>query len=171
MGLRDRRKSEPEEKVIEINAEMKGTLSFSDPVNLRINGIFAGSLQTKGTLTVGETANVEAKITGENIIVAGKITGDVLATKMLVLMPSAELFGNISTPKLNIVEGAIFEGQCQMMKEQLTVDEAAKYLELDISSLVEMANTGALPGIKNGNEWKFERAKIDHWIAVEKAKG
>jgi len=171
MALRDRRKNEPEEKMIEINAEMQGTLSFSDPVNLRINGIFSGALQTKGTLTVGETANVEAKITGENIIIAGKVKGDVLASKMLVLMPSAELFGNMSTPKLNIVEGAIFEGQCQMLKEQLTADETARYLELDTPSVVEMANAGTLPGIRDGSEWKFERAKIDHWIALEKAKG
>ncbi|MFA6379131.1 MAG: polymer-forming cytoskeletal protein [Candidatus Omnitrophota bacterium] len=172
MGLRDKRnKNEPEEKVIEINAEMQGTLTFGDPVNLRINGIFSGALQTKGTLTVGETASVEAKITGENIIVAGKVKGNVLASKMLVLMPSAELFGNISTPKLNIVEGAIFEGQCQMFNEHLTLDETARYLELDTPSVLEMANTGTLPGIKEGNDWKFERAKIDHWIALEKAKG
>jgi len=171
MALRDRRKNEPEEKLIEINAEMQGTLSFSDPVNLRINGIFSGALQTKGTLTVGETANVEAKITGENIIIAGKVKGDVLASKMLVLMPSGELFGNISTPKLNIVEGAIFEGQCQMLKEQLTAEETARYLELDTPSVIEMATAGTLPGIREGNDWKFERAKIDHWIALEKAKG
>ncbi len=171
MALRDRRKNEPEEKLIEINAEMQGTLSFSDPVNLRINGIFSGALQTKGTLTVGETANVEAKITGENIIIAGKVKGDVLASKMLVLMPSGELFGNISTPKLNIVEGAIFEGQCQMLKEQLTAEETARYLELDTPSVIEMATAGTLPGIREGNDWKFERAKIDHRIALEKAKG
>lgn len=172
MALRDRRgKNEPEQKLIEINAEMKGTLSFSDPVNLRINGLFVGSLETKGTLTVGETARVEAKITGENVIVAGKIQGDVLASKMLVLMPSAELMGNISTPKLNIVEGAIFEGQCRMLNEQLSLEETARYLELDISSVVEMANAGTLPGIKTDDAWKFDRAKIDHWITLEKAKG
>ncbi len=171
MGLRDRKKNEPEEKAIEINAEMKGTLTFNDPVNLRINGLFSGSLQTKGTLTVGESANVEARITGESVIIAGKVKGDVVASTMLVLMPSAELLGNISTPKLNIVEGAIFEGQCQMFKEQFSLDETARYLELDLSSVLEMANTGTLPGIKEGNDWRFERAKIDHWITLEKAKG
>ena len=172
MALRDRRgRNEPEQKLIEINAEMKGTLSFSDPVNLRINGLFVGALETKGTLTVGETATVEAKITGENIIVAGKIQGDVVASKMLVLMPSAELLGNISTPKLNIVEGAIFEGQCRMLNEVLSLDEVSRYLELDASSIIEMANAGTLPGTKTGEDWTFDRAKVDHWITLEKAKG
>lgn len=172
MGLRDKRgRNESEEKVIEINAEMKGTLTFNDPVNLRINGAFSGALQAKGTLTIGETANVDAKITGENVILAGKLKGDVLASKMLVLMPSGELLGNISTPKLNIVEGAIFEGRCQMLAEQFSLEETAKYLEIDQAAVLEMAGAGTLPGIKDGSSWKFERAKIDHWIAMEKAKG
>jgi excisionase family DNA binding protein len=150
---------------------MQGTLKFSDPVNLRINGLFAGTLQTKGTLTVGETATVDAKITGENIVIAGKVKGDVLASKMLVLMPSAELIGNISTPKLNIVEGAIFDGKCQMLREQFNLEEVSRYLELDISSVIEMANAGTLPANKSGEEWKFDRSRIDNWIALEKAKG
>jgi len=170
--MRDKRnKRDSEEKVIEINAEMQGTLSFGDPVNLRINGMFEGTLQTRGTLTIGEEASVEARITGENIIVAGKVKGDVSAQTMLVLMPTAELTGNITTPKLNIVEGAIFQGKCHMLNESLTLEEASKYLELDIPSVIEMANAGNIPATRSGDEWKFERAKIDRWIVLEKAKG
>ena len=54
MPLRLRRdsKEQPEEKSIEINAQMQGSLTFEDPVNLKINGNFKGSLNTKGTLTI-----------------------------------------------------------------------------------------------------------------------
>ena len=62
----------PEEKVIEINAQMDGELAFGDTVNLRINGRFTGRLDTKGTLTIGQSAQVEAHVNGENIVVAGK---------------------------------------------------------------------------------------------------
>ncbi len=172
MAIRDRRnKGNSEEKVIEINAEMQGTLSFTDPVNLRINGNFNGTLQTLGTLTVGETATIDARITGENIVIAGKVKGDVTAKTMLVLMPSSELIGNITTPKLNIVEGAIFQGKCQMLSDQLTIDDVAQYLELDIPSVTEMVNSGNIPATREGEQWKFERAKIDRWIILEKAKG
>ncbi len=172
MAIRDRKnKRDSEEKVIEINAEMQGTLSFTDPVNLRINGNFNGTLQTRGTLTVGETATIDARITGENIVIAGKVKGDVTAKTMLVLMPSSELTGNITTPKLNIVEGAVFQGKCQMLSDQLTIDDVSKYLELDIPSITEMVNSGNIPATKDGEQWKFERAKIDRWIILEKAKG
>ena len=168
MALRDRR--ETEEKSIEISAQMQGTLSFKDPVNLKINGNFNGTLETKGTLTIGSTATVEAHINGENIIIAGKVKGDIVAKKMLVLMPSSVLNGNISTPKLNIVEGAIFQGQCQMMDEFLNVEEVSKYLELDAISIVQLADAGNIPARKSGDTWTFERKRIDEWAAAGKVK-
>ena len=43
-----------EDKIIEISAQMQGSLRFEDPVSLKINGQFQGSLETKGTLSVGK---------------------------------------------------------------------------------------------------------------------
>ena len=171
MALGGRRQVEsPEEKTIEINAQMQGTLSFKDPVNLKINGNFQGTLDTRGTLTIGNLANVEAHIGGDNIVVAGKVKGDVIAKKMLVMMPTAVLTGNISTPKLNIVEGAIFQGQCQMIDEFLNIDEVAKYLELDITSISQLADAGNIPAKRSGDTWTFERKRIDEWAASGKIK-
>lgn len=183
MALRDRRRgNEPEEKTIEINAQMQGTLSFKDPVSLKINGNFTGTLETRGTLTVGSTASVEAHITGENIVIAGRVKGDIMAKKMLVLMPTAVLTGNISTPKLNIVEGAVFQGKCQMSEgtaaavnaasdiDMLDLDAVAKYLELDRPAILDLANSGKIPAVKNGDSWTFERSKIDMWAATGKIK-
>ena len=171
MGLRGKREPEPiVEKTIEINAQMQGSLSFKDPVNLKINGNFNGTLDTRGTLTVGNTSIVEAHITGENIVVAGKVKGDIVAKKMLVLLPTGILHGNISTPKLNIVEGAIFQGQCQMVEEFLNVDEVGKYLELDTPSIMELVDSGKIPANRSGNSWTFERRRIDEWAASERIK-
>ena len=173
MALMSRRAApvvDSEEKTIEISAQMQGTLSFKDPVNLKINGNFNGTLDCKGTLTVGSTAFVEAHITGDNIIVAGKVRGDVIAKKMLVLMPTAILSGNISTPKLNIVEGAVFHGKCLMMEDVLNVDEVSKYLEIEAPTILELAGEGKIPGIKSGDNWTFERSKIDSWAAAGRIK-
>lgn len=157
-----------ENKIIDIHAQMHGSLSFSDPVSLRINGKFHGSLDTKGTLTIGEKAEVEAMINGENVIIAGKVKGDVAADKMLTLLPTAILQGNIKTPKLNIVEGAIFQGNCQMREDLLNIDEVAKYLEIDLKEIEELANSGKIPATRTGNVWKFEREQIDHWASSGK---
>jgi len=163
-------KEVPEEKVIEINAQMEGTLTFSDPVNLKIHGRYTGKLDTRGTLTIGPTAQVEANIAGENVILAGKVKGNIIAKKMLVLMPTAILHGDISTPKLNIVEGAVFQGRCHMLEDVLTIDDLAQYLEIEIPAILELATTGKIPAFKEGDAWKFDRAQIDQWASSGKVK-
>lgn len=181
MALRGRREpiEREEDKIVEINAQMQGSLTFKDPVNLKINGVFNGSLETKGTLSIGNKAIIDANISGDNIIIAGKVTGDVLAHKMLTLMPTAVLRGNISTSKLNIVEGAIFQGKCQMAEDEeigsiddnlLGIDEVAKYLEIDMDEIEALAHSGKIPGKKLGNNWKFERSQIDHWASSGRIK-
>ncbi len=158
--------SSGEEKTIEINAQMQGSLSFKDPVSLKVNGNFNGTLDVRGTLTIGNNAFVEAHISGENIVIAGKVRGDVVAKRMLVLMPTAVLTGNISTPKLNIVEGAVFQGQCQMIEDTMNLDELAKYLQIDSSSIIDLANAGKIPAKRTGDSWIFERSQIDSWAST-----
>ena len=175
LGRKNPKYEEPVDKTVEISAQMQGSLKFSDPVNLKINGQFSGSLDTKGTLTVGSSANVEADISGENIVIAGKVVGNINAATMLVLMPTASLKGNITTPKLNIVEGAIFQGNCHMdmghagtdsSEKFLDLSEVSKYLEIDLKEIEALANSGRIPATKAGNGWKFQRSKIDTWAAT-----
>ncbi|MFC1593733.1 polymer-forming cytoskeletal protein [Candidatus Omnitrophota bacterium] len=156
------------EKILDVDASMQGTLSFKDPVNLRINGTFEGNLDTKGTLTIGETAVVSAQIEGENIMIAGKVKGDILASQRVVLFPTGVLQGDIKTPRLNIVEGAVFEGNVHMLQDVLDITELSKYLEIENSSLLEWANNGKIPAFKDGNSWKFDRKKVDEWVASGK---
>lgn len=159
-----------EDKVIEISAQMHGDLTFKDQVNLRINGQFSGRLDCVGTVTIGPNALVDANVSADNVVIAGKIKGNVVARKMLVLMPSASLLGDISTLKLNIVEGAVFQGRCQMQEEYLTVDDLAQYLEIENAAIIDLAVEGKIPGIKDGDQWRFERSKIELWASSEKVK-
>jgi len=161
-------KKKVEEKVLDVDAAMQGTLSFKDPVNLRINGKFEGELETRGNLTVGQTAMVLANIVGDNIIIAGRVRGKVIAKERLTLLPTAIVEGDIYPTKLNVTEGAIFEGHCSMLHDFLNAEELARYLEVDSNSIMEWANSGKMPGRKEGNEWKFERKAIDSWVASGK---
>ena len=165
------------EKVLDVDASMQGTLIFKDYVNLKINGTFEGVLNTKGSLMIGEQAVVNADITGESIVVAGKVTGNITALKDLKLISPARVIGDIRSPLLSIAEGAIFDGTSRMLSKSdaltdnvMTPDDLAKYLEIETSLVYEWASSGRLPGTKDGAAWKFERAKIDEWIAQGKIK-
>lgn len=161
-------KKKIEEKILDVDAAMQGTLSFKEPVNLRINGKFEGNLETKGNLTISQTAVVFGDITGDNIIIGGKVKGNVVAKERLTLLPMAIMEGNIFPARLNVTEGAIFEGKCSMLHDFLNAEELAGYLEVDLNSVLEWANSGRVPGKKEGDNWKFERKAIDSWVASGK---
>lgn len=161
-------KKKLEEKILDVDASMQGTLSFKDPVNLRINVKFEGSLDAKGVLTIGPGANVSADIIGDSIIMEGKVRGKITARVSLELLPTAIFDGDIFTFRLIVSEGAIFNGKCQMLGEILNTEELARYLEVDINSILDWANQGKIPAVKQGNDWKFERKAIDSWIASGK---
>ncbi len=157
-----------EDKVLDVDASMQGTLVFKDPVNLRINGRFEGTLDIKGSLTIGQTAIINADINGDNIIIGGKVKGRIVARERLTLLPTAVVEGEIFPSKLNIAEGALFEGSCKMLQDFLNAEELARYLEVDLNSILDWANTGKLPGHKEGEKWQFERKNVDAWIAAGK---
>lgn len=158
-------KKKIEEKILDVDASMQGTLSFKDPVNLRINGKFEGNLDTRGNLTIGSTATVVADIVGDNIIVGGKVKGKITAKQRLTLLPGAVVEGEIYPARLNITEGAIFEGKCLMLHDFMNQDELSRYLEVDLKSVLEWANSGKVPAVKEGEGWMFERKAIDNWVA------
>src|SRR5262245_20803810 len=89
-----------------------GKLAFEGAV--RIEGKLEGEITAQDTLTIGETADVNAQIHGSAVIVHGKVQGDIIARKRLEIRAPGKVFGNISAPSLIIHEGVVFEGQCTM---------------------------------------------------------
>lgn len=168
MAFKKRMEEKAMDKILDVDASMQGTLVFKDPVNLRINGKFDGDLESRGNLTIGSTAVVLADIMGDNVIIAGKVKGRITAKECLTLLPTAILEGDIYPAKLNVAEGAIFEGRCTMLHDFLNPEELARYLEVDLNSVMEWVNSGKMPGHKDGSEWKFERKAIDTWVASGK---
>lgn len=157
-----------EDKILDVDASMQGTLNFKEAVNLRINGKFEGTLETKGNLTIGENANVNANIIGDNIIIGGKVKGRVIARERLTLLPTAFMQGEMLPAKLNVAEGAIIEGNCSMLQDYFNAEELARYLEVDLNSVMEWANSGKIPASKEGNNWRFERKAVETWITQGK---
>jgi len=161
-------KKKTDERTLDVDASMQGSLSFKDPVNLRINGKFEGNLDTRGNLIIGSNAQVHADITGDNIVIGGRVKGKITAKERLTLLPTAVVEGDIYPAKLNVAEGALFEGRCSMLHDFLDANELAKYLEVDLNSIMEWANAGKVPGHKEGTDWRFERKAIDSWVASGK---
>ena len=165
-------------KILDVDASLQGNLTFKDAVNLHINGNFEGRLETRGDLLIGERAVVRANIIGERIAVAGSVTGDLTAVTEIKLTASAKVNGNIQTPSLTIEKGATFQGQSRMTDAQdatkketgarnvfFTPDEVARYLSVETSVVSRWAENGNIPGSKESGQWRFDKQRIDQWIA------
>ncbi|MCM8823105.1 MAG: polymer-forming cytoskeletal protein [Candidatus Omnitrophica bacterium] len=153
-----------EERVLDVNAAMQGSLIFSDPVNLRINGRFEGNLKTKGVLTIGENAKVFADIEGEKIVIAGYVKGKIKALQGVSLTSTAEVNADIDTPILSIQEGANFNGKCKMRGEKIELKELAEYLSVEEAKIVEWVNSGKLSATKENDKLIFDRKEVEAWI-------
>lgn len=93
-------------------SKVVGTLTFSGPVEL--DGHVEGEVAAQDRLTVGESAFVQGKIMGAEVVVRGTVHGDVIASKRLSLKKPAKIIGNISSSSISIEEGVVFEGKCSM---------------------------------------------------------
>lgn len=154
-----------DDKVLDVNAAMQGSLVFSDPVNLRINGKFEGSLTTKGKLTIGQAAEIRADIIGENIIVSGNVRGNIKATETIKLLSTAKVVGNIEVPKISIDQGAIFNGKCKTSETRISLEELSDYLSVEEKKIVEWVEGGKIPVEKEGNKLLFDRKEVESWVA------
>jgi len=100
------------EAILGKGSRITGNLQFSGPVE--IDGYVEGEITAKGKLSIGESANVKAKIVGADIVVRGTVTGDILASEKLSLLRPAKIYGNLTSNNLSIEEGVVFEGSCTM---------------------------------------------------------
>lgn len=46
----------------------------------------------------------------------------------------------------------------------LTVDDLSAYLKISRTKLYTMTQKGQIPASKIGNQWRFDRDKIDKWM-------
>lgn len=118
-----------------------GKLTFEGAV--RIDGVFSGEIETKGTLMIGETAEVKAKIHASQIIIEGLIRGEIIATNSLEIHDSARVYGNLLCPSLMIQKGAIFEGTCRMESAAAGAVDPDSHLDGQPDPVIALADPDA----------------------------
>lgn len=102
------------------------------------NSVFKGNIETKGTLRIdgtmegnvnadwvilGEKASLKGDIKARGIIVGGRAEGNLIAEEIVEIKAKGQIVGDISTNKLTIVEGGIFDGRSSMQKDKAKVLE------------------------------------------------
>lgn len=97
-----------------------GTMRFK--TSLKIDGRFEGKIESSGFLHIEEGAEVKADIKVGSIVIGGVIHGNIIATDKLEMLSTGQVFGNVTTSKLKIADGVVFEGEVEMIKQADDVD-------------------------------------------------
>ena len=91
---------------------VRGELRFEG--HSEFDAILDGDIFSTGELVIGESAEISGDINGEAVRVFGRVAGDIVCSGRLELNAGARVTGSITSPRLVIHDGVVFEGDCRM---------------------------------------------------------
>jgi cytoskeletal protein CcmA (bactofilin family) len=80
----------------------------------RVDGTIEGSVESKASVVVGESGTVKGNIRAVDVLVAGKIHGNVVCTGHLDIMGTGMIEGDIEAKSLRVETGGVFAGTSRM---------------------------------------------------------
>jgi cytoskeletal protein CcmA (bactofilin family) len=94
---------------------LKGDISGRE--DLWIGGKVEGTLRfDNARVVVGASGKVHGKIEAREIVVEGKMDGDLAAVERLEITQTGNVRGGVSTHRLSLQEGAVFNGPVEVMR-------------------------------------------------------
>jgi cytoskeletal protein CcmA (bactofilin family) len=80
----------------------------------RIDGTIVGSVESAAAVIVGESGCVQGNVKGRDVVVAGRVEGNVAATGHLDIVASGRIMGDIDAQSVRIETGGVFRGTSRM---------------------------------------------------------
>jgi len=106
------RNFEGEHTLIGEDARIKGELQANG--NVRLDGIVEGHIAIAGDLFLGEHGKVLGNINAQNVLISGKVEGDIKTQGRIEIMTTGHVEGDVTCAALIIDEGGVLQG-CSAM--------------------------------------------------------
>ncbi|MCB0346652.1 MAG: polymer-forming cytoskeletal protein [Bdellovibrionales bacterium] len=90
-----------------------------------IDGTVDGEIVSSGTLIIGESGVVDAKISGKVVRIHGRVVGNVECSERLELRAGSRVYGNLRCSNIIIEDGANFEGYSSMDEQPRSQEQAS----------------------------------------------
>jgi cytoskeletal protein CcmA (bactofilin family) len=98
-------------KSVQIRGEVKGS------EDLLVDGLVEGTITlSESRLTIGANATVKANVSARDVVVLGKLNGDVSATGRVELRSGSHVSGDLRAGRLSIEENAVFSGKVDLVQ-------------------------------------------------------
>ena len=82
--------------------------------DIRIDGTLKGNLHCKGKVIIGPTGFINGEVQCENAVIEGRFEGILLISDVLHVKETAKVEGDVTTQKLVVQPGSIFNVKCKM---------------------------------------------------------
>lgn len=86
---------------------------------IRVDGKCTGDIVTNGAVIIGEGAFVSGDITAVNVSLGGRVEGNVRCSGVLEIMLKGTLIGDVDAMELSIQKGAVFNGKCNILSDEV----------------------------------------------------
>ena len=107
---------------------IKGEISGSEA--LYIDGQIEGKItMPESRVTVGRNGKVDASISAREVVVMGKVTGNIECTDRVDIRSEGSVTGDVSTVRISVEDGAVLKGGIQVRSEQKQHSQAHKSAE------------------------------------------
>jgi len=104
-----------DQAVISKGLFVKGEISGSE--SLYIDGKVEGAISLPGNrVTIGRNGQVGANVTAREVVVMGKVRGNVSASDRVDIRAEGALSGDVSAARISIEDGAFFKGGIDIRK-------------------------------------------------------
>ncbi len=141
--------AEPPQALIGKTVSIKGEVTGSEA--LHIDGWVEGSINLPGhSLHIGEHANVQATVSANELIIRGKLYGNVTVDDRLEIRTGGTLVGDVIARRITIEDGAYFKGSIDMRREQKNPADAKPAKE-EPSVSMERAAVAAVASTAGGD--------------------
>jgi len=107
--------------------------------DIRIDGSLRGNLTCKGKVIIGPTGFISGDVQCENAVIEGRFEGVLLVTDILHVKETAKVEGDVTTQKLVVQPGSVFNVKCKMGSQS----GSSRKVSLDEDEGIEMNNVGA----------------------------
>ena len=98
--------------------KIKGTIMGTE--DLYIDGQIEGTIRLEqNNLTIGPNGDVNANVFAKDIVIEGKVTGNVKSGDRIEIRKTGSLNGDLSAARIVIEDGAVFRGGVQIVKQEL----------------------------------------------------
>src|SRR5947199_9286495 len=94
--------------ILSRGVSIKGSVKFLN--ELLIDGEVEGTINSTGTLMIGEHARIRGEIRTKSVKLRGTVEGNIFVTERCELQPGCTLLDDIDTPRLMVAENVTFRG-------------------------------------------------------------